>query len=50
MPGKVWGEIIIHSQTSTVQPLHIGNGNVISSHILLGMRLLAQGGIKVKPY
>ena len=35
MSGKVWGEILhIYSQTSTMQRLKFGNGEVISFHIL----------------
>ena len=41
--------LLIHSQTSTVQPLRLGNGETISSHTLLGMWLLIHAGIKVKP-
>ena len=37
---KCGGKLLIHSQTSTVQPLKFGNGLVISSHTLLGMWLL----------
>ena len=33
-------KLLIHSQTSMVQPLRFGNGYVISSHMLLGMWLL----------
>ena len=36
-------ELLIHSQTSVVQPLKFGNGWVISSHTLLGMWLLILG-------
>ena len=35
---------LIHSQTSTVQPLTFGNGWVILSHTLLGMWLLIHAG------
>ena len=42
-------KLLIHSQTSTAQPLKFGNGWVISSHILLGMNLLIHSGIKSKP-
>ena len=42
-------ELIIHSKTSTVAPLKFSNGEVISSHMLLGMQLLIHAGIKVKP-
>ena len=31
----MWGELLIHFQTSTVQPLKFGNGKAISSHTLL---------------
>ena len=37
-------KLLIHSQTSTVQPLKFGNGWAISSHILLGMWLLIHAG------
>ena len=40
--------LFIHSQTLAVQPLKFGNGEVIPSHILLGMWLHIKG-IKVKP-
>ena len=39
----------IHSQTSTVQPLKFGNGYIISSHTLFGLRLLIHAGNKVNP-
>ena len=42
--------LLIHSQTSTVQLLKIGNGYIISSHTLLDMWLLIHAGIKVKPF
>ena len=42
-------KLLIHSQTSTVQPLKFGNGKVISSHTLLCMWLLIHAGIKVNP-
>ena len=41
-------KLIMHSQISTVQPLKFGNGSVIQTHTLLGMRLLIYAGIKVK--
>ena len=44
----MWDEII-HSQTSTVQPLMFGNVEVISSHDLLGPLLLIHVGFKVNP-
>ena len=34
MPGKVWDEISIHTQTSTPEPFMFENGYVISSHAL----------------
>ena len=37
-------ELLIHFQTSTAQPLKIGNGEVITSHTLLGMWLLIHAG------
>ena len=37
----------IHSQSSTVQPLNLGNEKVIPIHALLGMWLLIHAGIKV---
>ena len=40
-------KLLIHTQTSTVQPLKIGNEYVISSHTLSGMWLLIHAGIKV---
>ena len=40
----------IHSQTSTVQPLTFGNGEVTSSPTLLSMWLLIQSRIKVNPW
>ena len=43
----MWIKLLIHSSSSTVQPLKLGNGKVISFHILLGMRLLSHAGIKV---
>ena len=41
-------KILIHSQTSTVQPLKFGIGTVISSRTLLDMWLLIHTEIKVK--
>ena len=41
--------LLIHPQTSTVQPLKFVNGKVISTHTLRGMRLLFHAEIKVKP-
>ena len=41
-------KLFIHSQTSTVQQLKFGNGQVISSNTLLGVWLLIHAGIKVK--
>ena len=32
-----------------LQPLKFGNGYVITLHILLGMLLLIQAGIKINP-
>ena len=40
-------KLLIHSQTSTVQPLEFRNGLEILSHTLLGMRLLNYAEIKV---
>ena len=42
-------KLLVHSQTSRVQPLMYGNGLVIPSPILLGMWLLIHAGIKVNP-
>ena len=42
-------ELLIQSQTSTVQPLKFGNEQVISPHALLGMQLLIHAGVKVNP-
>ena len=42
-------KLLIHSQTSTVQPLKFGDGQAISSQILLGIGLLIHAGIKVNP-
>ena len=39
-------KLLIHSQTSTVQPLKFGNIQVISSHTLRDMWLLIQAGDK----
>ena len=40
-------KLLLHSQTSTVQPLKFGNGEVVPSHTLLDMWLLTHAGIKV---
>ena len=40
-------KLLIHSQTSTVQPLKFVNGYVIASQSLLGMCLIIYAGIKV---
>ena len=40
-------KLLIHSQTSMVQLLKFGNGEVISSQTLLGMWLLIHDVIKV---
>ena len=37
---KVWNELLIHSQTSPVQALKLGNAWLISFQTLLGMRFL----------
>ena len=37
---KVKDELLIHSQTSTVQPLKFGNGYIISCHTLQGIWLI----------
>ena len=37
--------VLIHLQTSTVEPLKLGNVKVMSSHTLLDMLLLNQAGI-----
>ena len=42
-------KLLIHSQTSTVQPLKFGNVYVISSNTLLAMWLLIHAGVKVNP-
>ena len=39
-------KLLIHSQTSTVQPLKFGDGYVISVPIFLGMRLFIHVGFK----
>ena len=39
--------LFIHSQTSTMQPLKFGNGEVISSHTVLDMWLLIYAVIDV---
>ena len=41
---KEWDEIVIHFQTSTVQPLTFGNALLILSHTLLMMWLLINAG------
>ena len=43
-------KLLIHSQTSTVEPVKFGNEEVISSHTLMGMPLLIYAGIKVEPH
>ena len=43
-------KLLTHSQTSTVQPLKFGNGEVFLSHTLPCMWWLIHVGIKVKPY
>ena len=43
-------KLLLHSQTSPVQPLKFGNGKVVSSHTILGMCLVILGGIKTNPY
>ena len=40
-------KLLIHPQTSLVQPLKFGNRQIISSHTLLNMWLLIHIGIKV---
>ena len=40
-------KLYINSQTTTVSPLNIGNGYVISAHALLDMLLLIHARIKV---
>ena len=40
-------KLLIHSQNSLVELLKFGNGNVISSHILLGIWLFIHVGIKL---
>ena len=42
-------EITSHSQTSTVLALKFGIGEVISSHMSMGIWLFLQVGIKVNP-
>ena len=42
-------KLLMHAQTSTVKPFTLRNGQIISSHTLLGMRLLIHDGIKVNP-
>ena len=41
--------VLIHSQTSTVQPLKFRNGWVISAHTFLDMYLFIHAGIKANP-
>ena len=42
--------LLIRSQTSTVQPLQFGNGQVISCNTSLSLWLLIHAGIKVNSY
>ena len=46
---KCGEKLVIHSQTSTVQPLKFGNGWTISSHTLLGTWLHIHAAITVNP-
>ena len=46
---KVWDELLVRSQTSTLEPLKMENGKVISSHILLDVHILIHAMIKVNP-
>ena len=47
MCGK---KLLTHSQTSTVQPLKFGSGEVISSHTLQNMWLFIHAEIKVNSF
>ena len=42
-------KLLIHSQTSLVQPLKFGKGLSISSHTLLDIQLIIHAGINVNP-
>ena len=42
-------KLLIHSQTSTVQPLKFGNEQEIASNILLGVWLVIHAEIYVQP-
>ena len=42
-------KLLIHPQTSTTQPVKVGNGLAISFHTFLGSWLLIPDGIKVDP-
>ena len=43
-------KLLIHTQTSTVQPLQFGKEYIISPHTLLAKWVLIHAEIKVKPY
>ena len=45
MHRKCGMKLVIHSETPMVAPLKFGNGQVISSHIFLGMWLQTHAGI-----
>ena len=40
-------KLLIHSQTSTMQPLKFGNEWIISSHTVLGVWFIIHTGINV---
>ena len=42
-------KLLIHSQTSAMEPVKFGKGYVISPNILRGMWLFIHAEIKVKP-
>ena len=47
---QMWVKLLIHSQTSMVQPLKFGNGFIISFHTLLSMWLFVHVGIELNSY
>ena len=49
MHYKLWDKLLIHSQTSMVQPLKFGMGKEFHPTFLLGMWLLIHASIKVNP-
>ena len=48
--ASIWMKLFIHSQISTVEPLKIGNGWIISTHTLQDIWILIHAGIKVNHY